>query len=186
MRKRKNYKERTIKVYELAKQNQICWPQWLEASISNQEYKNYFYNNPLGSGGYYHFIKLLIEEIKPKTVLELGSHYGLGVLAVMSTLPKKSKFITVDVVTDLSGVPKEILNDPRFRHVNGNCLDLQIYGDIPPSNIDLLICDTIHTYDQLAGEIKTYSDLLADEAIILVDDLDYFLSQGGKRKYFNE
>lgn len=186
MRKRKNYKERVAKVYDMASQNKIEWPTWIEAAIANQEYKNYFNNNPPGSGGYYNFIKLLVDEMKPKTVLELGSHYGLGILAVMTTLPKKSKFVTVDIVTDLAGVPEKILSDARFKHYNGNCLDLQTYGEDVPKNIDLLICDTLHSYDQINAEIMTYQKFLADEAVILVDDLDYALTAGGKRKYFNE
>lgn len=144
MRKRKDYKDKVAKVYAEASKNEINWPDSLMASIANQEYKNYFNNIPKGSGGYYHFIKLLVEEIKPKIVVELGSHYGLGILAVMASLPEKSKLVTVDNVTNLAGVSKEILADPRLRYVPGDCLDLAIYKDDIPKDIDLLVCDTIH------------------------------------------
>jgi predicted O-methyltransferase YrrM len=181
----KNYKQLVAKVYAEAKKNNIEWPDKFANAVTVPIYKGFLYNDPVGSGGYYHFIKLLVAEMQPKVVLELGSCNGLGIISVMTTLPEKSKFISVDIKTDLSFVPDEIHNDERFRYINGNCLDLQIYKNDTPKNIDLLICDTIHTYKQLEAEVATYKSLLADEAVILVDDLDYSPTGGAKRKYYN-
>ena len=44
-------------------------------------------------------------------------------------------------------------------------------SEITNKKVDLLFCDTIHTYEQVRKEFMAYKDLLSNEAIILVDDI---------------
>src|ERR1019366_3231724 len=58
----------------------------------------------------------------------------------------------------------------------------QAAGLSVPLDIDILWTDTLHNYKQVANEFKVYEPLLADEAIIAIDDIHL----NDKGRFFDE
>lgn len=139
-----------------------------------------------GTGGaYMKFIPLLIQELKLQNIVELGNREGLSTLAIYDNLPSYSSFITVDVVKDQRYCPNCMFTDPRVTFIFGDVCDLGIFDCLPsgiPTDIDFLFTDTIHFDFQLRDEWAIYKNLLADRALVAIDDINL----NDKRKLFNE
>jgi len=136
----------------------------------------------------YRYLSASIKKYNPKFVVELGTRYGLSALSFINESSKNNKIISVDWLKQKSFVDKKILkNFPNLKFVIGNCLDLNIFEQIP-FNIDILFMDTEHTYDQISKEFSVYENLLSDTALVIVDDINvndkykFFLKFNGKKK----
>ena len=73
-------------------------------------------------------------------------------------------------------------SDPRVTFLYGDDCDLAIYCEAMPRDIDVLFSDTVHTYEQIKSEYGIYEPLLADEAMIIVDDIKL----NDKGRFFEE
>ena len=135
----------------------------------DKEYLSYVLKG--GAGGYYRWLALLTSLLRPHCILELGNRYGISTTMIWSELPEDSHLISVDIVRDQRYVPEEMWQDARVRFVFGDCLDLSIYGDEVPIDVDVLWTDTMHTYQQVRDEFDVYEPLLSDQALIVVDDI---------------
>jgi predicted O-methyltransferase YrrM len=79
--------------------------------------------------------------------LELGTRHGLSAIAFCNNIRKNDKIISVDWFKQKNFADKAILKKfPNLSFINGNCLDLSIFKEIP-MNIDLLLLDTEHTFN---------------------------------------
>jgi len=136
----------------------------------DREYLGYVKNGGMG-GGYYRWLALLTRVMRPRRILELGNRYGVSTIMIYSELPQDSQLISVDILHDQRYVPEEMWQDPRVRFVFGDCLDLTIYGGDIPIDVDVFWTDTVHFYEQVRDEFDVYEPLLADEALIIVDDI---------------
>ena len=112
------------------------------------------------------------------TICELGNREGLSTISILDSLNQTNHFITYDVVDDLRFVDLNKIEEQKksFQFVKLDCLSEQALEIIQQTckehgNISLLFCDTVHTYEQLSQEFELYEPFLADEAIILVDDI---------------
>lgn len=136
-----------------------------------------------GVGGfYYQWLALLVCHLRPHCFLELGSRYGMSTMMIYSELPVDSRLITVDLIRDQRYVPDEMFNDPGVSFVYGDACDLAIYKGAIPLDINVLYTDTVHTYEQVKSEYDIYEPLLANEALIIVDDLKW----NDKGRFFEE
>jgi predicted O-methyltransferase YrrM len=133
----------------------------------DEEYQGYL-NDPKI---YYRWLIVAVKLLKPARILELGSFTGVSTLCFLQELDNSSELISVDIEKDLRFVPGEALSDPRLRLVFGNDLDLSIYRDVIPNNIDFLFMDTDHSYQQISREWLIYQYLLKDGAIVVMDDI---------------
>lgn len=138
--------------------------------LLDKEVLGYVLNGGQG-GGYYHWLALLTRIMQPRRVLELGSRYGVSTIMIYSELPRDSQLVSVDTLRDQRYAPEEMWQDSRVRFVFGDCLDLAIYGDDIPVDVDIFWTDTVHTYEQVRDEFDVYEPLLADEALVVVDDI---------------
>lgn len=147
----------------------------------DREILSYVYSTGEG-GGYYRWLALLTRLMRPCRVLELGNRYGNSTIMIYSELPADSELISVDIDRDQRYIPEEMWQDPRVRFVFGNCLDLGIYGDVIPIDVDVLWTDTVHFYQQVRDEFDVYEPLLADKALVIIDDIHV----NDKGRFFNE
>ena len=130
------------------------------------------YVRGVGGGGYYYqWLALLTRHLRPRLFVELGNRFGLSAIMIYSELAPDSQLISVDTVRDQRYVPEEMWQDPRVRFVFGDCLDLTIYGDAIPMDVNVFWTDTVHFYEQVRDEFDVYEPLLADEALVIVDDI---------------
>jgi len=137
------------------------------------------------AGGYHHWLTLLARQVGPALIVELGNRYGVSTIALYQGLSADSRLLTVDVVHDQRYVPEKIFQDPRVKFIFADCLDITAYeaaGVDVPLDIDILWTDTLHYYKQLSSEFKVYEPLLADEAIIAIDDIHL----NDKGRFFSE
>jgi predicted O-methyltransferase YrrM len=127
-----------------------------------------------GQGGYYYqLLPLLVRYLQPRKILELGSSYGVSALMMYSELAEQSELVTLDIEKDIRFLPDEVLQDSRFRFVLGDDLDLNIFAGEVPYGIDLMYIDTFHFAQQVRDEFDVYKYLLADTALVVLDDIHY-------------
>ncbi len=126
------------------------------------------------AGAYYHWLTLLMQHADAKLILELGNRYGTSTIALFHGMKKSQTLITVDTEIDQRFVPPEIFQSSQVKFVFGDCVDLTTYDQNEmeiPIDIDILFTDTIHYYEQVSAEYQVYEHLLADEALIVIDDI---------------
>lgn len=122
--------------------------------------------------GYYQFLPCLIQETKPKQIVELGGAMGVAALMMLSSLPLKSKLYSITLEEgglEFSYIKKEY---PNFVPIVGNDLDMTVW----PQNLDLKktdiwFFDSLHTTEQLTKELELYSPYFKKGAILLFDDI---------------
>jgi hypothetical protein len=141
-------------------------------SDSKEDKRFYSYFN--NSKDYYHkVLPLLITNLHLKNIVELGSREGISTLCMWDTLPEDAHLTTIDLIHDQRYCPDAMFTDPRVSFVFGDVCDLSIFGsdNSIPFDIDFLFSDTIHHAFQIRDEFAVYEHLLADRAIVAVDDV---------------
>lgn len=142
---------------------------WQLLSQVNEEYLEYLQNT--NGNFYYQWLALLVKNIKPNLILELGNCFGLSTLMMFSQLSETAQLISNDLTNQLKFVPPHVFNDSRLKFYFGNDLDLNIFGDDLPVGIDMLFIDTNHTFEQISAEWKIYKNLCNPGAIVILDDI---------------
>jgi len=110
----------------------------------------------------------LVKAIKPKVVLETGSHKGRSTRAICDGLSDNWELTTVDV-DDLWAKPP--LTDEQSKRV------IRIFGASPSvlhtvsiKNIDFAFLDGPHDHDGVLGELEFVANNASDYCLILVDN----------------
>lgn len=135
-----------------------------------------------GTTGYYQkALPLIIETFKCKNIVELGNREGISTIAMWDGLPHDARLTTIDIIRDLRYCPEEMFADPRIKFLFGDVNDLSIFGDNIPMDIDFLFSDTIHYDFQVSDEFEIYQHLLADTALVAIDDINI----NDKREFFD-
>jgi predicted O-methyltransferase YrrM len=173
---------------ESTKNNSVInWndPEWAVAVDADPEFSKYMnnvcipHNDNKRCHGYFALLHNIVSNLPDSAnICELGNREGLSTLAILDAMKASQTFVTVDTVEDLRFLPPEkankLIDDNQLFAIVGNCLDPEMIltvAKITNGKIDLLFCDTIHIYEQIKAEFEKYEHLLADEAIILVDDI---------------
>jgi predicted O-methyltransferase YrrM len=133
-------------------------------------------------GYYYQTLALLVKYFKPEHILELGNQLGTSTAMMYYEMQPDARMVSMDIARDQRFIPDEIIKDPRVSFHIGDDLDLQTYGSNIPVDVDFLFTDTVHFYKHLKNEFFIYQHLLADNAIIVIDDV--LLNDKGK--FFEE
>lgn len=143
---------------------------------------------------YYRFFMYLTKLLKPKTVVELGSWQGTSAAAFASG-NKDTKVITVDHHTDPGDDRNKLLtleaaqifdnirycqgwtcdaiyNEEENKHLlKGENAYPKVIKELNGKKIDILFIDSWHVYQQAVRDWEAYKDLLADNALVIVDDV---------------
>ena len=137
-------------------------------------------------GGIYpRWLAAAVKVLEPRIIVELGNREGLSTAAILSALSdKKQSFYSLDIIKDLRYVSNRAKSDDRFKWIIGDCLDLSIFSRISeiPKNINMLFLDTVHTYEQVMNEFYVWEPLLADQCLVVIDDIRL----NDKGKFFDE
>lgn len=123
-----------------------------------------------GVGGYIKFLALLTKKLQLKNIVELGNREGLSTLAMYDQLPSDGNFISIDIIEDVRYCPTKMFSDSRVQFITGDVCDINVLKKIPP-DIDFLFSDTIHFDFQIRDEFAIYQHLLADTALVAIDDI---------------
>mgnify|MGYP003435157583 CR=1 FL=1 len=126
-----------------------------------------------GTGGYYMlFLKYLIEKLELRNVIELGNQTGMSTVAMYDAIRKDTakKLYTVDIEKDQRFCPDEMHISKNVSFIFGDVCSNDVIKQLP-RNIDLLFTDTLHYDFQLQDEYEIYQHLLADTALVAIDDI---------------
>lgn len=126
---------------------------------------------------YYLYLARLVRELAPKRLVELGTDIGRASAFMMTQLPARSEFITVEIGSQVRTDLAACQGDPRLKIVEGSSTDPLIYE--PLRDIDLLFIDTDHRYLQVAAEWEAYRNRLSKGAVVVFDDIH--LNEGMER-----
>lgn len=127
------------------------------------------------AGAYFHWLTLLMKHLEPRLTVELGNRYGSSTIALFHGMASDQTLITMDIDHDQRYVPQKIMQSDQVKFVFGDCIDLNVYEENKidiPIDIECLFTDTVHCYEQLSSEYQVYESLLADEAVIVIDDIN--------------
>ncbi len=137
--------------------------------VDNMDEEYLSYVNGVG-GHYVKFLALLVKKLQFHNVVELGNREGLSTLSIYDQLPQDSTFTTIDIVEDVRYCPDSMHMDSRVKFILGDVCDIDVFSKLP-DKIDLLFSDTIHYDFQVRDEFAIYQHLLADTALVAVDDI---------------
>lgn len=151
----------------------------LAPAMSEAGYRAYRHNT---GHTYYLYLQSLVRILRPKLVLELGTDIGRSASFMMTALPEDSKLITVEIGSQVRTDLVPWAGDPRLRIIQGNDLDLSVYGDSPPDGVGLLFIDTDHTEAQVTAEWGLYRRFLEPGAVVALDDI---MLNGGMRRFWD-
>lgn len=121
---------------------------------------------------YYRFLERLAGAMHPRLSVELGVCGGGGSLHLALGWPR-GLVIGIDVTKEYPDNIDYIYNTvSNFQLWLGDSIDLaeavnQSYGP----TVDILFIDTIHTYERTLAEFNAWQPVLAEGAVVVLDDL---------------
>ncbi len=136
--------------------------------------------------GHVPFAFWLIENLQPKTFVELGTHYGVSFCAFNQAIQKlrlNTKSYAVDTWEgdEHSGLYGEEVfsqlsayHDPKygsFSRLIRSTFD-QAVSHFPDQSIDLLHIDGLHTYEAVKHDYETWFAKLSDRAVVVFHDIN--------------
>jgi glycosyltransferase involved in cell wall biosynthesis len=146
------------------------------------------------------FALFLIEAQRPRTVMELGTHYGVSYCAFcqgIKALGLESQAYAVDT---WQGDPQtgfynsEVLADLRRHHdlLYSSfsrlipCTFDEALAHFPDQSIDLLHIDGCHTYEAVKHDFETWLPKLSDRGLVLFHDTNVRESSFGVWRFWEE
>lgn len=120
---------------------------------------------------YYRFLRRLTKYMQPDISVELGVCGGGGSLYMALGYPQ-GRVIGVDCALEYPNniaLVKELA--PNFEFWRMDSIASSDYFNEVKLKVNVLFIDTIHTYDQTMKEFEAYRPVLADGAVVLLDDL---------------
>lgn len=120
-------------------------------------------NAELEVANYYEFLYLMSYFMKPKVVVELGTHHGVSMLYLIEGYAD-ADFYTVDKNPEAGA----LLKNTKAKIFIGDSADI---ASKLPNEIDFLFEDTDHKYNTLSREFKAYLPKMRRGGVILFDDM---------------
>lgn len=115
------------------------------------------------TNNYYEFLKYLVIQLHPKTIVELGTHRGHSCVAMLTGFRNYNGHIyTIDIREQFP------LEDHRITKIISNDLEVDL-EQIP--KIDLLFIDTHHYANHIAKELNKYIPHVKMNGIVVMDDI---------------
>ena len=147
--------------------------------------------------GHRFFAYDLIRWRQPGTVVELGTHYGVSLIAILQALrdaevahpdvhavdtwrgDEHAGFYGDDVLELLgSALAKADLEATLHQ-----CLFSEALADFPDESVDLIHIDGLHTYEALQEDFTTWLPKLAPNGLMLLHDVDPTSGYGSAQFY---
>ena len=116
----------------------------------------------------------LVEYVQPRHFLELGTGQGASGSVIMSVLPTKSKFTTINHAIPADYEFGELLipwaSDKRLTMLVGDTTEPDTVKKVV-GPVDFMFIDTLHEAWQAATELRLFQSVLENGTLVLVDDL---------------
>ncbi|MEM8840857.1 MAG: class I SAM-dependent methyltransferase [Pseudomonadota bacterium] len=155
---------------------------------------------PTSWGGHIPFMYALVTQMRPRRVVELGSHNGASFFATCQALKslegpsqavaidlwegdEHAGFYTEDVYRNFSHILRA-----KFSEVGTSVREdfTKASERFAPGSIDLLHIDGLHTYEAVKHDYETWLPKLADNATILFHDTNVYERGFGVWQFWDE
>lgn len=165
------------------------------------EYKEKFQDFNWPWAGHKFFAYDLVCNIKPRSIVELGTHRGTSFFSFCQAIKDEkiqTKLFAVDTWKgdEHSGfygeeVFKEVnqIREKYYGNLNINLLRKtfdEAVGEFQDSSIDILHIDGLHTYEAVKHDFETWLNKVKDDGIILFHDTAEKTADFGVYKLWNE
>lgn len=135
--------------------------------------------------GHIPFAAWLVHALRPRVIVELGTHHGASYLALCQAAMEANVQCQAYAVDTWAGDPhageygEDVfakLSDYHAAHYDGfSKLMRMTFDDAAPyfdaSTIDLLHIDGLHTYDAVRHDFETWRDRVSDRGVVLFHDI---------------
>lgn len=142
----------------------------------------------------------IISEIKPKTVVELGTHYGVSFFAFCEAAEANSPDTFIYAVDTWEGdvqsgkygenVLKRVKEHWTKNHKRNSRLIKSKFenalGYFGNGQVDLLHIDGLHTYEAVKNDYETWEEKLNDKSIIMFHDINVRENDFGVWRFWDE
>lgn len=129
---------------------------------------------------YYRLFYKIAELYKPKFVVELGSYWATAAAHFAVGCPT-TDVVTIDAHREIHPIDDVAWRKAReaadrydnLHFIHGWTWDAGVVAEVNagPYLIDILFIDADHKYESVKREWDLYSPLLADEALVVIDDV---------------
>ncbi|GJD77681.1 hypothetical protein GCM10007886_18940 [Methylobacterium gregans] len=166
--------------------NALTWPSVRPAEVSVWH-------------GHVAFAHWLVEALRPRLVVELGTHNGVSYFSFCNAIERLGLDARAVAVDTWEGDHQAGLYDEsvyeRVRRFNGQFSDFSTlkrnyFDDVVESfedgSIDLLHIDGLHTYEAVRHDYETWRAKLSPRAIVLFHDTRAFIEGYGVHTFWDE
>ncbi|MCB0920081.1 MAG: class I SAM-dependent methyltransferase, partial [Actinobacteria bacterium] len=149
--------------------------------------------------GHRFFAYDLLRWRQPEVVVELGTHYGVSLLAILQALRDADAAAAVHAVDTWEGdehaglygpevltLLKDVLGQAGLSAELHQRLFSEALADFEDESVDLIHIDGLHTYEALAEDFTTWLPKLAPGGLMLLHDVDPASGYGSARYYRDE
>lgn len=185
----------------------------IEWKISDVQFESDILNPGLAVSpwcGHRNFIYDYLKYIRPKKIVELGTHYGCSFFAMCQSLKDNDLNSELFAVDTWKGDPQagfygndvwELVNKTRdkyFSRQNTHLMRMlfaEAADQFEDETFDLIHIDGLHTYEAVSEDFKTWLPKLKQNGVIMFHDVDSKLKYGtntfweeikGKYRYYFE
>lgn len=135
-------------------------------AVKTELYKDW----PGVPSNHYEFLYEVLRRLKPKTVLELGTHSGVSALFMSKACPS-TKIYTIDNnMCQIQNSAQYTQGVSNIEFIFGDVLDKRIAEKIP-NDLGVIFVDTDRDIDLLNNQLALYYPKLKDGGYMFLDDI---------------
>jgi hypothetical protein len=148
--------------------------------------------------GHRNFAYDLTKALRPKRIVELGSHYGCSLFAFAQAIKdcrldtelcgvdtwrgdEQAGFYTDEVFQLVEQTRSAYFSDQNIRLLRKTFLEAR--GDIADGSVDILHIDGLHTYEAVREDFETWLCKLAVDGVVLFHDVNPNLPYGSRQHW---
>ncbi len=157
-------------------------------------------STPYSTVGHLHFFSWIIQTLRPRVFVELGTHSGNSYFAVCQTIKEnKLKSFAYAVDNWRGDIHSGLYDDSIYHEVRNHnesyfadfsklikCDFDEAINFFPNNSIDMLHIDGLHSYEAVKHDFETWLPKLSSGAVVIFHDTSVMDRDFGVNKYFNE